>query len=245
MAKKKPAHTRRTKKAPPRSAARRPRPARIKLKPKAKKRQSQVVTWVAAAILLIGILAGIFYFGVIKPAQRKMQDALLQWDSPPPMMLDPNVDYTAILHTEKGDITIDLFEKETPLTVNNFVFLARKGYYDNTTFHRVIPGFIAQAGDPTGTGSGGPGYTFADEIVETLHHDSEGVVSMANRGPNTNGSQFFITYGPAPHLDGAHTIFGRVIAGMEVVRALTPRDPSENPDAPPGDRIETIEIVEQ
>ncbi len=161
------------------------------------------------------------------------------------MALKQGVDYQAILHTEKGDIHIDLFESQAPITVNNFVFLARQGYYDKVTFHRVIPGFMAQTGDPTGTGRGGPGYTFADEFSPSLRHDGAGVVSMANRGANTNGSQFFITYVATPHLDGAHTVFGRVIAGMDVLHALTPRDPARNPNAPAGDRILAIEIVER
>lgn len=161
------------------------------------------------------------------------------------MMLRQGANYGAILHTQKGDISIDLFQTETPVTVNNFVFLARQGYYDGVTFHRVIPGFMAQTGDPTGTGSGGPGYSFPDEFVRSLRHDAEGTVSMANRGPNTNGSQFFITYVATPHLDGRHTVFGKVVAGMDVVRSLAPRDPARNPQAPAGDQILSVEIVER
>jgi cyclophilin family peptidyl-prolyl cis-trans isomerase len=168
-----------------------------------------------------------------------------QWREAPKMMLRQGADYGAILHTEKGDVFIELFQAETPVTVNNFCFLARQGFYDGVTFHRVIPGFMAQTGDPTGTGRGGPGYTFPDEFVPALRHDSKGTVSMANRGPNTNGSQFFITYVATPHLDGAHTVFGRVVAGMDVVRALAPRDPARNPQASPGDRILSVEIVEK
>jgi cyclophilin family peptidyl-prolyl cis-trans isomerase len=128
------------------------------------------------------------------------------------------------------------------MTVENFVNLARSGFYDGTTFHRVIPGFMAQGGDPTGTGRGGPGYSFRDEFVPSLRHDGPGVLSMANAGPNTNGSQFFITFGPTPHLDGRHSVFGRVVEGMEVVNALRERDPDRDPN--PGDTIETIEIEE-
>ncbi len=171
--------------------------------------------------------------------------AIKQWRQPPTMALKQGVDYRAILHTEKGDIHIDLHQSQTPVTVNNFVFLARQGYYDGVTFHRVIPGFMAQTGDPTGSGSGGPGYTFRDEFVAALRHDGEGVVSMANRGPHTNGSQFFITYVATPHLNGAHTVFGRVTAGMDVVRALTPRNPASARQLPPGDRILSVEILEQ
>ena len=127
-----------------------------------------------------------------------------------------------------------------PQTVNNFVFLAREGFYDGVTFHRVIPGFMAQGGDPTGTGTGGPGYRFADERASNKHQ--EGSLSMANAGPNTNGSQVFICYAPQPHLDGRHTVFGRVTKGMEAVRALRPRDPQR--DRQPGDRITSIEIHE-
>lgn len=166
-----------------------------------------------------------------------------QWDSPPKMAIDPNRIYLAILRTEKGDIEIELFAERAPITVNNFIFLAKQGYYDKTTFHRVIPDFVAQGGDPTGTGAGGPGYRFEDEIDPHLSFDDEGYLAMANSGPNTNGSQFFITYAPLPHLNGLHTIFGKVVGGMEVVRALSPRNPAQGA-ASEGDQLLTVEIVE-
>ena len=137
---------------------------------------------------------------------------------------------------------VELFAKDAPKTVNNFVYLAREGFYDNTTFHRVIPGFMAQGGDPTGTGSGGPGYTFEDEINN--HKHATGVISMANSGANTNGSQFFITYAPQPHLNGKHTVFGKVIEGMDVLNRLTPRDPNESPSFK-GDTLITVTIEEK
>lgn len=168
--------------------------------------------------------------------------AYQQWDSPPPMTIDTTKVYHATLKTEKGDVVVELFADKAPKTVNNFVFLAEQGFYDDTTFHRVIPDFMAQGGDPSGTGSGGPGYTFGDEIAHGLTFDREGMLAMANAGPNTNGSQFFITYGPTPWLNGFHTIFGQVIEGMDVVRALTPRDPQTGPDFT-GDRLITVEIA--
>ena len=122
----------------------------------------------------------------------------------------------AVIETNFGNIVIQLFPDVAPGHVENFVKLARDGFYDGSTFHRVIPGFMIQGGDPTGTGAGGPGYQFGDEFVSSLKHDSEGILSMANAGPGTNGSQFFITHAPTPHLDGAHTIFGKVVSGMEV-----------------------------
>ncbi len=160
---------------------------------------------------------------------------------PPSGSLDTTKSYRATFHTEKGDFEVELYAADAPRTVENFVNLARSGFYDGTTFHRVIGGFMAQGGDPTGTGTGGPGYSFGDEF-SSRRHDAEGTLSMANAGPNTNGSQFFITYGPTPHLDGRHTVFGRVTSGMEVVRALRERDPQR--DRQPGDRIEGIEIRE-
>ena len=161
--------------------------------------------------------------------------------SAPEGKLDTSKGYEAKIRTERGEIVVDLFAQDAPLTVENFVNLSREGFYDGTTFHRVIPGFMAQGGDPTGTGRGGPGYTFRDEI-SSRRHDSEGVLSMANAGPGTNGSQFFITFGPTPHLDGKHTVFGKVTDGIDVLRQIRERDPS---DPEPGDRIEAIEITER
>jgi peptidylprolyl isomerase/peptidyl-prolyl cis-trans isomerase B (cyclophilin B) len=159
------------------------------------------------------------------------------------MEIDPSKSYEALFKTEGGDFRVRLFPEQAPLTVNNFVFLARQGYFDNTTFHRVLPGFMAQGGDPTGTGGGGPGYTFEDEFDPSLRFDRPGLLAMANRGPDTNGGQFFITYAPTPHLDGLHTIFGEVMEGAEVLDDLTPRDPQANPDFP-GDRLISVEITE-
>ena len=165
------------------------------------------------------------------------------YDSPPEMMIDPEKSYSATIETEKGDIVVTLFSEQAPKTVNNFVFLAREGFYDDTTFHRVIEDFMAQAGDPTGTGRGGPGYRFEDEFDPSLKHDGPGVLSMANAGPNTNGSQFFITFKATPWLDGRHTVFGKVIEGLEVLESISIRDPRTARE--PGDLIKTIEIAER
>jgi cyclophilin family peptidyl-prolyl cis-trans isomerase len=165
-----------------------------------------------------------------------------QWSSPPPMSIDPSKVYQATFVTEKGDIVVELFANRAPVTVNNLVFLAREGFYDNTTFHRVIDEFMAQGGDPTGTGMGGPGYTFEDEIISNLTFDEPGLLAMANSGPATNGSQFFITLVPTPWLDGRHTIFGKVIEGMEVLDSLTRRDPQVDQDE--GDLLRTVTIEE-
>jgi len=162
--------------------------------------------------------------------------------APPSGALDTTRAYTARLRTEKGDIVIELFADKAPLTVENFVNLARAGFYDGTTFHRVIAGFMAQGGDPTGTGTGGPGYQFGDEFHPSLRHDGAGILSMANAGAGTNGSQFFITYGATPHLDNRHSVFGKVTEGMDVLLSLRERDPSR--DRSDGDRIDTIEISE-
>lgn len=163
------------------------------------------------------------------------------FSDPPEMSIESTHDYRARIVTEKGEIALDLFEVESPITVNNFVFLARQGFYDGVTFHRVIEGFVAQGGDPSGTGTGGPGYTFEDEIDSGLVFDRPGLLALANSGPNTNGSQFFITFAPTPHLNGLHTIFGEVTAGAEVLDRLTPRDPQDQSSAP-GDVIEFIDI---
>lgn len=165
-----------------------------------------------------------------------------QWPTPPAMTIDPKKRYRAIFKTAKGNIEVDLLADKAPKTVNNFVFLARQGFYDNTTFHRVIADFMAQGGDPTGTGSGGPGYQFEDEIVPSLRFDNAGILAMANAGPNTNGSQFFITYGATPWLNGRHTIFGKVTKGMDVLKSLSERDPQAA--RKPGDLLTTVEIQE-
>lgn len=166
-----------------------------------------------------------------------------QYSAAPPMTIDPKKSYEARLKTTKGEIVIHLLAGSAPITVNNFVFLAREGFYDGVTFHRVIPGFMAQTGDPTGTGTGGPGYKFEDEASAlALKHDAPGTVSMANAGRNTNGSQIFITYGPTPHLDGKHAVFGRVIKGMDVLQQIAPRDPQRA--SQPADAIQQVEITE-
>ncbi len=144
------------------------------------------------------------------------------YSAPPPMTIDTSKQYTATIETEKGDLVLELFASDVPVTVNNFVFLAREGFYDGTIFHRVIPGFMAQGGDPTGTGTGTPGYSFADEFTEHTH--VTGALSMANSGSNTNGCQFFITYAPQPHLDGKHSVFGQLIKGMDVLEKIEPGD---------------------
>ncbi len=141
-------------------------------------------------------------------------------------VLETDLDYAAVIETNRGVIVVDLYQDETPVTVNNFVFLTLQRYYDGIVFHRVLEDFMAQTGDPTGTGSGGPGYRFDDEIVDGLSHDDKGVLSMANAGPGTNGSQFFITFTATPWLDGNHTVFGRVIEGDEVLDVLQRIDPS-------------------
>jgi cyclophilin family peptidyl-prolyl cis-trans isomerase len=168
-----------------------------------------------------------------------------QYSAQPEMTIDPEARYVAHLEMENGQtFTIELLPKSAPQTVNSFVFLAREGYFDGVTFHRVLPGFVAQTGDPSGTGRGGPGYMLPNEIDPTLSHDQKGVVAMANAGPNTNGSQWYITYGDVSQLDGSYTIFGRVIEGMEIVEGITPRDPSRGGNLPPGDKIEKITIEE-
>ena len=142
----------------------------------------------------------------------------MTYDAPPPLTIDRDKQYIVNMETDKGTIRIQLFPKDAPKTVNNFVFLSREGYYDGLTFHRIIENFMAQGGDPIGTGTGGPGYQFEDEFSDQSH--VAGALSMANSGPNTNGSQFFIVYTPQTHLNGRHTVFGQVIEGMEVALAL-------------------------
>ena len=163
-----------------------------------------------------------------------------QWSKAPEMALEQDKDYFAIFNTDRGTIRVKLFAKEAPLTVNNFVFLAKQGFYNGTTFHRVIKNFMVKGGDPTGTGSGGPGYKIRDEFGPGLRHNKPGILSMANAGANTGGSQFFITHTPTPHLDNRHAVFGEVVEGMDVVNAIRERDPGR--DRQPGDKIQSIDI---
>ncbi len=175
--------------------------------------------------------------GIIALGQKQFTEC-------PPFNIDVAKQYIATIQTEKGNIQIELYPDKAPLAVNSFVFLARKGWFDGITFHRVITGFAAQAGDPSGTGKGNPGYFYNNEISNLLF-DKPGMVGMANSGPDTNGSQFFITFAPAPHLDGSYTIFGRVISGLDVAENLTPRDPDQGVLLPPGDKIISITIEEK
>jgi cyclophilin family peptidyl-prolyl cis-trans isomerase len=167
-----------------------------------------------------------------------------QYSAAPPMLIDLSKQYFATVKMAKGgEFVIQLYPDKAPITVNSFVFLARNGFYNGVTFHRVIAGFMAQTGDPTGTGSGGPGYSFVNE-TNNLTFDQAGVVAMANAGPNTNGSQFFITFGPVNLLESAYTIFGQVTSGMNVVNGITPRDPTQNPTYT-GDVMDSITITEK
>ena len=168
-----------------------------------------------------------------------------QYEVAPEITIDTEINYLAEVEMASGDtFVIELYAESAPETVNNFIFLAQEGWFDGVTFHRVLPGFVAQTGDPTGTGFGGPGYVIPNEIDPTLSHSETGVVAMANSGPNTNGSQWYITLADVSMLDGGYTIFGRVIEGFEVVQEITPRDPNTNPEAPAGDQIISITIRE-
>lgn len=170
--------------------------------------------------------------------------AVKQYPSPPPMTIDVNKQYFADFKLAKGgEFVVQLFPDKAPITVNSFVFLARDGFYNGVTFHRVLDGFMAQGGDPTGTGMGGPGYQLVNEDND-LKFDKPGVVAMANPRRDTNGSQFFITFAPADSLNGGYTIFGQVISGMDVVNGITRRDPQQNPTFT-GDVIESVTITEK
>jgi peptidyl-prolyl cis-trans isomerase B (cyclophilin B) len=166
----------------------------------------------------------------------------MQYSSPPELTIDSSKRYQATIVTDVGEIVLDLWADKVPNTVNNFVFLAREGFYDGVIFHRVIKDFMAQTGDPTGTGTGGPGYSFADEFHADLQHDESGVLSMANAGPDTNGSQFFITHIATPWLDNKHSVFGKVVSGVDVVLGIPERDPSVA--GTPAATIQSIEISE-
>jgi peptidyl-prolyl cis-trans isomerase B (cyclophilin B) len=147
-----------------------------------------------------------------------------QWKNPPVMSIDTKKNYRVTMETNRGAIELELYPQYAPVTVNNFVYLVKEGFYDGLKFHRVISNFMIQGGDPTGIGSGGPGYRFEDEVKNNLLKHETGVISMANAGPNTNGSQFFITHSPQPHLNGKHTVFGKVISGMDVVNSIRQGD---------------------
>jgi cyclophilin family peptidyl-prolyl cis-trans isomerase len=168
-----------------------------------------------------------------------------QFTSCPPVTVQRSKQYIASLHTEKGEVLIQLFADKAPVTVNSFLYLARQGWYDDITFHRVIPDLFAQAGDPSGTGKGNPGYYIITEFDPTLKFNKPGRVAMVNSGPDTSGSQFFITYAPAAQYDGQYTIFGEVLSGMEVLESLTPRDAQPGTETPPGDKLLSVTIEEK
>lgn len=168
---------------------------------------------------------------------------LKQWAKAPDFNLDIKKKYSATFKTDKGDIKVALFASKVPNTVNNFVFQAREGYYNDTIFHRVTPDFMVQGGDPTGTGRGGPGYSFRDEFDPSLRHNKPGILSMANAGPNTNGSQFFLTHVPTPWLDNKHAVFGEVVEGLDVLLSIPERDPMLF--GSPAVKLHSIEISEE
>ena len=182
---------------------------------------------------------------VVKVVPEMEKFTTRQFKACPPMAIDVNKKYTATLKTEKGDIVLDLFADKAPITVNVFVFLARQGWFDNITFHRVLATFVAQTGDPTGQGWGGPGFEYINEINTDLKFDKAGMVGMANSGKDTNGSQFFITLGDTSQLNDQYTVFGQVSQGMDVVEKLTARDPSQSDTLPPGDKLISVTITEQ
>jgi cyclophilin family peptidyl-prolyl cis-trans isomerase len=210
-----------------------------------KRKYIQAVT---VGVIAVAIVAVIWMISSQKPKADAGQIPTLvdtkQYSSAPPMLIDRNKQYFATLKMAKGgEFVIQLYADKAPITVNSFVFLARQGYFDGVTFHRVLEGFMAQGGNPTGTGMGGPGYEFVNEDND-LKFDKAGVVAMANAGRDTNGSQFFITFAPVERLNGGYTIFGQVISGMEVANGITRRDPDQNPTFP-GDAIESITITEK
>ena len=207
-------------------------------------RTIQILGGVVLALVVIGLAWMAWPEPAPEVTEVPTQLDTFQYNAAPPMTIDVNKRYLATFKLAKGgEFVVELFDDEAPQTVNNFVFLAREGFYDGTTFHRVLEGFMAQGGDPSGTGMGGPGYQFEDEFGDRTF-DQAGLLAMANSGANTNGSQFFITYVPTPHLNGRHTIFGQVIEGMDVVNGITRRDPDQNPGFA-GDAIETITITEE
>ena len=220
-------------------------------------RQARTIQWVGAGAIVLLIAAVVWQVmpkgqtetPVVavgdQPACDIFSDipAATQYDTPPQRVDAATQYFATVKMATGGEFVIQLYPDKAPITVNSFVFLACKGYFNGVTFHRVLDGFMAQGGDPTGTGGGGPGYEFVNEDSD-LTFDKEGVVAMANAGRDTNGSQFFITFGPAEHLNGGYTIFGQVVEGMDVVMSITLRDPQLNPDYP-GDMIESVSISER
>ena len=196
----------------------------------APKAQPNATRWIITAVAAVALM--VLLFALIQTQSNKeilSEESLLsnkEWSSPPTMIIDEQKEYTAVIETELGNIVLRLFANESPITVNNFVFLAQQGYYDGVAFHRVIHDFMVQGGDR----SGGPGYMFEDEVDNGLKFDKPGLLGMANSGPNTNGSQFFITHVPTPHLTGNHTIFGEVIEGMDTLFAIPERNPQNAED---------------
>jgi len=210
------------------------------------KKKTERTIQIVGAVVLALVAIGIIWLVLPEKSPEVVEPAAdtFQYNAAPPMTIDVNKKYFATFTMANGgEFVAELFADKAPVTVNNFVFLAQQGYYDGTTFHRVLEGFMAQGGDRTGTGRGGPGYQFEDEFSD-LTFDKAGLLAMANSGPNTNGSQFFITYGPTEHLNGLHTIFGQVVEGMDVVNSLTRRDPQQSPTFE-GDAIETVTITEE
>lgn len=227
-----------------------------------KKEQNQALVrsagfLIVLVLVVIGVSIGISAFGgdtagsgsgrTLMETDRPLADLPTEerneyYTAPPEMIIDTDRSYEAVITLESGgEMVIDLFDDQAPVTVNNFVYLANQGFYDGTVFHRVINGFMAQGGDPTGTGTGGPGYAFQDEFDPTLRFDRSGLLAMANSGPSTNGSQFFITFAPTEWLNDAHTIFGELSEGTTTLNSITIREPGS---AEPADVIEKIEIYE-
>jgi cyclophilin family peptidyl-prolyl cis-trans isomerase len=218
----------------------------FKAKQKSPQTNQKIILQVVSIAIIVLVIAGIVWAIISsqKPAKTSSQVSSKQYSAAPPMTIDKNKQYFATVKMAKGgEFVIQLYPDKAPITINSFVFLARQGFFNGVTFHRVLQGFMAQGGDPTGTGSGGPGYEFGLEISD-LKFDKAGVVAMANSGPEHNGSQFFITFGPASNLDGGYTIFGQVISGMDVVSSITLRDPQQNPTFP-GDAMESVTITEK
>lgn len=221
----------------------------LKNEKRRRKARQKWVTYISIGLVILGVAALIWIIIASQPpkavtSQNAPTVAAMQFATPPPMQIDVKKQYFATVNMAKGgEFVIQLYPDKAPITVNSFVFLANKGFFNGTTFHRVLEGFMAQGGDPTGLGNGGPGYTFENEINDLLF-DKPGVVAMANAGPNTNGSQFFIMFGPYGLSENDYTIFGQVISGMDVVNGLTRRDPQQNPNFA-GDAIASITISEK